>query len=317
MKVLVTGGTGFIGQKLIKDLIDTNINVVAAVRSEKNSLPKRIQQVKINDVFELDKTQILHDVDVVIHCAGRAHVLHEYADDPLTKFRQVNTEGTLTLARQAVALRVKRFVFISTVGVLGNSNTQPFTEVDKPNPQGAYAVSKYEAELGLLNLAENSNLEVVIIRPPLVYGANAPGNFSVLLNWVSKNIWLPFGRINNKRSFVYVDNLIDLILKCIKHPNAKNEIFLVSDNEDMSTTELLARVYNAFGKGAKLLSVNERFLVAIFMILRKKEWAVRLCGSLQIDTSKANKLLGWKPPISTDEGLRETTRCFINKKLYL
>ena len=242
MRALVTGATGFIGHALVSELLKQNNTVIAAVRNKTTHMPENALQEKMSGTFELDNIQILKNVDVVIHCAARAHILNENNSDPLKAFRETNTIGTLNLAKQAVIAGVKRFIFISSIGVVGKISNQPFSESDIPNPQGAYAASKYEAEVALLALAEETGLEVVIIRPPLVYGPGAPGNFATLMRLMYQNIPLPLGTIHNKRSFVAIDNLVDLILSCIEHPAAANQIFLAADGDDLSTTELLNRV---------------------------------------------------------------------------
>lgn len=313
--ILITGATGFIGRPLLNELIQRNNNVIAAVRSEKNNLPYNVLQAKMNDVFDLESAQMMHGMDTVIHCAARAHVLHEHTTNPLIEFRKTNTIGTLNLAKQAIVAGVKRFVFISTIGVLGNLNEQPFSESDTPDPQGAYAISKYEAELGLLELAKKSSLEVVIIRPPLAYGPNVPGNFSLLLHWMYKNIPLPFKAIDNKRSFVALDNLVDFIIVCAEHPAAANEIFLVADDEDLSTSELLNRVSILLGKKARLFSINQKLLEFCLNLVGKKDLAQRLCKSLQVDISKAKRLLNWSPKIKVDEGLQKMTKFFLQTKI--
>ena len=315
MKIFLTGATGFIGRPLLNELTQRNNNVIAAVRSEKSDLTENVLQAKINDFFELENTELMCGVDVVIHCAARAHVLHERTTDPLIEFRKTNTIGTLNLAKQAIAAGVKRFVFISTIGVLGNLSEQPFSESDTPNPQGAYAISKYEAELGLLELAKKSSLEVVIIRPPLAYGPNVPGNFSLLLHWMYKNIPLPFNAIDNKRSFVALENLVDFIIVCAEHPAAANEIFLVADDEDLSTSELLNRVSILLGKKARLFSINPKLLEFCLNLVGKKDLSNRLCKSLQVDISKAKRLLNWSPIINVDEGLQKMTEFFLETKI--
>jgi nucleoside-diphosphate-sugar epimerase len=202
---------------------------------------------------------------------------------------------------------VKRFLFISSIGVNGNINTRPFTEDDEPNPAEPYALSKWEAEQGLWEIQRETGMEVVIIRPPLVYGPNAPGNFGSLMRWVEKGLPLPLGAIDNQRSLVALDNLVDLIITCIDHPAAANQVFLAGDGEDLSTTELLRGVARAMGKSAHLIPVPPSLLMLGATLLGKKAVAQRLLGSLQVDISKARRLLGWQPPVSVEEGLR---RCF-------
>ena len=315
MKILLTGATGFIGKVLLEELLKHNNIVVTAVRRISSSLPGSVLQAKMNDVFDLEIAQMMHGVDTVIHCAARAHVLHEHTTDPLIEFRKTNTIGTLNLAKQAIAAGVKRFVFISSIGVLGNLNKQPFSESDTPNPQGAYATSKYEAELGLLELAKESSLEVVIIRPPLAYGPNVPGNFSLLLHWMYKNIPLPFNAIDNKRSFVALEHLVDFIIVCAEHPAAANEIFLVADDEDLSTSELLNRVSIMLGKKAQLFSINQKLLEFLLKVVGSQKLAQRLCGSLQVDIGKAKNLLSWSPKTNVEEGLQKMIGNFLEKKI--
>ena len=218
------------------------------------------------------------------------------------------------MAKQAVAAGVKRFIFLSSIGVNGRSTTKPFTENDIPLPDQDYAISKLEAEKGLQELALSSGMEVVIIRAPLVYGPNAPGNFAILMKWMNRNIPLPLGTINNKRSLVALDNLVDLILTCSNHSAAANEVFLVADGEDLSTTELLKRISNALGKKSRLFPFNQRILEFCLVLIGKKDLAQRLCGSLQVDISKTKRLLNWTPPITVDEGLHKTTQYFLDPK---
>jgi nucleoside-diphosphate-sugar epimerase len=250
--------------------------------------------------------QDLKNVEVVVHLAARAHILKEKSADPLGDFRQVNLEGTLNLALQAAKSGVKRFVFISSVGVNG-SQTQighSFSEVDQPNPHNAYAISKLEAEQGLLRISNESGLEVVIIRPPLVYGLNAPGNFGSLLRAVHRGWPLPLGAVHNQRSLVALDNLVDFIITCINHPQAANQTFLVSDGQDLSTSELVRCMAQVAGLSAHLLPVPVWALKAGASLLGRGDVVQRLCGNLQIDISKARSLLGWVPPVSVEEGLR-------------
>lgn len=311
MKILLTGATGFIGNALLEKLLSQNNQIIATIRTPGAIFPEEVLRVKINDLFELDDLNAIQDVDTVIHCAARAHVLHENAAEPLALFRQTNTVGTLSLAKQAAKAGVKRFIFLSSIGVNGRITKTPFKEDDIPAPVQDYAISKLEAEKGLQEIALSSEMEVVIIRPPLVYGPNAPGNFGKLIKWMNQNIPLPLGAINNKRSFVALDNLVDLIITCTDHPAAANEVFLVSDREDLSTTELLNLVSSALGKQSRLFPVNQKLVEFFLILLGKKDLALQLCGSLQVDISKAERLLNWTPPISVDEGLRKTAEGFL------
>lgn len=227
--------------------------------------------------------------------------------DPQLEYQRVNVEGTVRLARQAAAAGVKRFIFVSSIGVNGNASTRPFSAEDEPRPAEPYARSKWEAERELLKIHEETGMELVIIRPPLVYGPNAPGNFGSLVRWIEKGIPLPLGAIDNKRSLVGIDNLVDLIVCCIDHPAAANQTFLAGDGEDISTTELLRGVGTAMRKPARLIPVPAALLYVGATLLGRRAMAQRLLGSLQVDIGKTRKLLGWQPPYTVAEGLR---RCF-------
>lgn len=318
MKLLVTGSTGFIGQALIARLITNNsYEVYAAVRKLVTIFPSEVNQLKFDGLtLSTDWKNYLEGVDCVIHTAARVHVMSDASNDPLYEFRKVNTEGTLSLARQAAKSGVRRFIYLSSIKVNGEGTLSgaPFTADDIVAPTDPYALSKYEAEQGLLSLAEETEMEVVIIRPPLVYGPGVKANFLSMMKWLYKSIPLPFGAIHNKRSLVALDNLVDLIITCIKHPSAANEIFLVSDDEDLSTSELLTRVSNAEGKQALLLPVNQKVLEFCLGLIGKKALAQRLCTSLQVDISKTKKLLNWKPQVRVDEALAKTAEQFLRTK---
>jgi nucleoside-diphosphate-sugar epimerase len=248
----------------------------------------------------------LRNVSVVVHLAARVHVMHDNAADPLTAFRTVNMDGTLNLARQAAAAGVKRFVFISSVKVNGESTPLglAFTEADAPNPQDAYGQSKHEAEQSLRQLSADTGMEVVIIRPPLVYGPGVKANFASLMRAVQRGWPLPLGAVHNQRSLVALDNLVDFIVTCITHPQAPNQTFLVSDGQDLSTTELVLGMAQAAGVPARLLPVPVWALQAGASLLGRGDAVQRLCGNLQVDIFKASSLLGWTPPVSLKEGLR-------------
>jgi nucleoside-diphosphate-sugar epimerase len=252
-----------------------------------------------------DWSAALQGVATVVHCAGRAHVMSDTVADPLAVFRAANRDGSLNLAQQAVNAGVKRFVFISSIGVNGSQTevVKPFFETDQAKPHNDYALSKWEAEQGLMQIAAETGLEVVIIRPPLVYGPNAPGNFGSLMRAVQRAWPLPLGAVHNQRSLVALDNLVDFIVTCITHPQAANQTFLVSDGQDLSTTELVRGMAQAAGVPARLLPVPVWALQAGATLLGKGDAVQRLCGNLQVDISKARNLLGWTPPVSVDAGL--------------
>lgn len=315
MKVLITGGGGFVGNALVRHLLsDRQHCPVVSVRRHDANLPEGVDIFCSGDLRpDNDWSTALAGVDVVIHTAARVHVLKDSAHDPLSEFRLVNTQGTENLARQADEAGVRRFIFLSSIGVNGAETTYvPFNADSSVAPHSPYAISKYEAELCLFEISDHSHMDVVIIRPPLIYGPGAPGNWAMLMRWLWRGVPLPLGLISNKRSFVSLDNLLDLIVTCIDHPAAKNQTFLVSDGEDVSTTELLLRMGRALGKPAKLIPVPERLLKAGAILIGKRAFAQRLCGSLQVETSKTRELLGWEPPVSMEASLRETAQDFLD-----
>ena len=305
--VLVTGATGFVGSGLVSRLAAEDVETLACVRRDIDPMQEGVRDILVAELTaKTDWRQVLAGVKSVVHLAARVHVMHDTAADPVTAFRAVNVDGTVNLARQAAAAGVKRFVFISSVKANGES-TQPgraFTETDAPNPQDAYGQSKHEAEQGLRQLSADTGMEVVIIRPPLVYGPGVKANFAALMRVVQRGWPLPLGAVHNQRSLVALDNLVDFIITCITHPQAANQTFLVSDGQDLSTTELVRGMAQAAGVPARLLPVPVWALQAGASLLGKGDAVQRLCGNLQIDTSKARRLLDWVPPVSVEEGLR-------------
>ena len=314
MNILVTGANGFVGQSLVNNLLNnTEYKVVASVRkipSRKLSCEYRI----INNLEDKPTlTNVFKDIDVVIHTAARVHVMDDKSVDTLTEFRKVNVEGTLNLARQAIKAGVKRFIFISSIKVNGEGTElgKPYTEDSKPNPIDPYGISKYEAEQGLLALAETTSLEVVIIRPTLVYGENVKGNFHSLMKWTYKGFPLPIGGIkHNLRSLVSVDSLVDFIVTCIGHKDAKNEIFLISDDDDISTAGLLEEISKGLGVKNRAVNIPVEFINTAASAIGKSSVAQRLSGSLQVDISKAKTLLGWHPKYSTSESIQKTAKSY-------
>ena len=305
MKTLVTGANGFVGLAVLQRLnVMSRFQAVGSVRRSAELTNATI--VGMGDLTgKTDWSLALAGADAVVHAAARVHVMHDTAADPLTVFRAVNVEGTLNLARQAAAAGVKRFVFISSVKVNGESTPpgQAFTESHAPNPQDAYGQSKHEAEQGLRQLAADTGMEVVIIRPPLVYGPGVKANFAALMRAVQRGWPLPLGAVHNQRSLVALDNLVDFIVTCITHTQAANQTFLVSDGQDLSTTELVRGMAQAAGMPARLLPVPVWALQAAATLLGKGDAVQRLCGNLQVDIAKARRLLGWVPPVSVMEGL--------------
>jgi len=312
--VLLTGSTGFVGSALLAELKKlSDCRVVAAVRSAVSTASDDVVVVGNID-GTTDYSSALNGVDIVVHSAARAHVMRDEVADPLAEYRKVNVEGTLNLAKQAVAAGVKRFVFISTIGVHGLNSSRPFKETDTEAPHDAYAVSKYEAEQGLRKLATEIGLEVVIIRPPLVYGGAAPGNFRSLINLASKPVPLPFGAVNNHRSMVYVGNLVSFIIHCIQHPMAANQTFLVSDGEDVSLRNLVTYIRLCLGRSPRLLPVPVGLFKLAGAVTGKQGVVDRLVGDLQVDSSKARSLLEWVPPFTVTQGIEATVADFMNKE---
>lgn len=314
MSVLLTGASGFVGNRLLLALLRRGCRVRAPLRRRLENDSPQLEQWHLNrDLSQQDWREALVGQRVVIHTAARVHVMDERALDPLAEFRRVNVVGTLNLARQAAAADVKRFIYLSSIKVNGEF-TQPgraFTADDPPAPIDPYGVSKQEAEDGLRQIAQSTGMEVVIIRPPLVYGPGVKANFLSMMRWLYKGIPLPLGAINNRRSLVALDNLVDLIVTCIDHPAAANQTFLAGDGEDLSTTELLRRMGAALGRPARLIPVPPALLSAGATMLGKRAVSQRLLGSLQVDISKTRALLGWTPPVSVDEALRKTAAHFL------
>lgn len=311
--VLLTGASGFVGKAVLEGLLALDYPVVAALRSVPADLDSRVKVSRFDALDgRTDWADALGGVQTVIHSAARVHVMNDTEVDPLAAFRKVNVEGTLNLARQAHQTGAKRFVFISSIKVNGESTVagHPYTADDVPMPVDPYGVSKREAEDGLRALANECGLEVVIVRPVLVYGPGVKANFAAMMRWLNKGIPLPFGAINNRRSLVALGNLADLVVTCVAHQAAANQIFLVSDGEDLSTTELLCRMAAALGKQARLLPVPSVLLELGAGLLGKRSLSQRLCGSLQVDIQKTRSLLGWDPPISVDDALRVAARYY-------
>jgi len=312
-RVLVTGASGFVGRAVVAHFLAQGWAVRASSRSSALACPAGVEASQIGDTLDPQAWCAgVAGVDSVVHCAARVHVLRETATDPLAAFREVNVAGTLQLARQAQASGVRRFVFISSIGVNGAETTgRPFTAEDAPAPHSPYAQSKREAEVALRELAQRTGLEVTIIRPPLVFGPGAPGNFERLMRALHRGTPLPFGAVHNQRSFVALGNLTSLVHLCACHPQAANQTFLVSDGEDISTTELLRRVAQGLGRQARLIPVPSGAIRALAGLLGKADFAQRMCGSLQVDISKTRALLGWAPPVSLADALSDTARRYI------
>lgn len=311
---VLTGATGFVGSAIIERLRLEQGNkpanaprLRACARNVSGLDAATVEPVHVPEITgDTDWKTALQGADVVIHAAARVHGMKESAADPLAAFRAVNVEGTLNLARQAAAAGVKRFIFISSIKVNGEDTTlgNPYRHDDQPAPEDPYGQSKALAEAGLTELARETGMELVIIRPPLVYGPGVKGNFAAMMKLARKNLPLPLGAVQNQRSLVALDNLVDLIVTCIDHPQAANETFLVSDYHDVSTTELLTLMTQASGKKPRLLPVRMGLIQWSAAALGMKAVADRLCGSLQVDITHTMETLGWTPPVSVEEGVR-------------
>ena len=307
--ILVTGATGFVGTALIQTLIQLEYGQLkAAVRQHCPTLPATVTQIAVADIGAATNwSAALTNVDVVIHVAGRAHLVHDPATNPLDEFLRVNTDATTHLAQQAALRNITRFIFVSSAKVNGENSKfdQPFRHDDKFTPVDPYAYSKYKAEHELLQLAQETPMEVVIIRPPLVYGPNALGNFATLVSVVNKGIPLPLGAIHNKRSLIALDNLVSFIIHCIDHAKATNQVFMVADGEDVSTTELLKKVAKAFNRSIYLLPIPVAVMRLFAKVIGKQDAGNRLFGSFQVDSDRATVLLDWQPVITMDKQLKK------------
>jgi nucleoside-diphosphate-sugar epimerase len=312
LKLLVTGGNGFVGQKVVQMAQTCKFDVLKQQRSASAE-----EGVVICDITgDTEWSSFLSGVDCVVHCAARVHQMKESLVDARQAYQQVNVDGTLHLARQAAQAGVKRFIFISSIKVNGEFSPEgkPFIEKVDSAPTDLYGQSKYQAELGLKEIASQTGLEIIIIRPPLVYGPGVKANFATMMKWVKKGIPLPLGAVKNQRSLVYIDNLVDLIITCCDHPNAAGEVFLVSDGYDVTTTQLLKSIAYHMECPARLLPIPTSLMTTCFRLMGKQALAQRLFGSLQLDITKTTDKLGWKPPVSFDRAIHQTVQDFLQRE---
>lgn len=315
-KILVTGANGFVGSALCEKLSASKVQFLRVARSNSRVSEDTLQTTTYKDInYDADWVNVLQGIGTIIHLAARVHIMDDRAENPLQEFLEVNLHGTMNLAKQAAEAGVKRFVYISSIKVNGEfTNKEPFSELDMPNPQDDYAISKMEAEQALLNLAKDTGMEVVIIRPPLVYGPGVKANFLSLLSVAKRSIPLPFDSIRNQRSMIYIDNLIDAITLCARHPGAAGNTYLVSDVGTVSTAGLIRRVANALGAPCLVFPLPLFVLKAIARFLGKQSVMDRLTQSLVVDSSKIHQELGWKPPCTMQKGLQETADWFLRNE---
>ncbi len=304
------------GTKVVQLLLEKETNVRSVVRS-------RTDAIRQNDFFFVESVDsatdwsgAFEDIDCVVHCAARVHQMNETQEEAEVGYGEVNTLGTLHLAQEAAKAGVKRFVFVSSIKVNGEFTLggHPFTPTLESKPSDPYGLSKYEAEIGLKQVAQDTGLEVVIVRPPLVYGEGVKANFLSMMSWLKKEIPLPLGSIHNQRSLVYVDNLANLIVTCCSHPKAPNQTFLVSDDFDVSTTQLLRQVSSAMSVKARLLPVPMSWFKLVASLIRKPQIAQRLCGNLQVDISHTKNTLDWIPPVRFEEGIKRTVQAYLDSE---
>ena len=306
-KILVTGGSGFIGKAVCENLKKKNYKVNIASRRD---IATNLSGVKVYSINKINENtnwfEALNTVSCVIHCAAKTHVMNNIKQKTFTSFREVNVEGTLNLAKQAVECGVKRFIFLSSIKVNGERTEKlsMFRYNDIPKPQDAYGISKWEAEKGLWEISKQSGLEVVIIRAPLVFGPGVKGNLRSLIKLIQHRIPLPFSLIKNQRSLIGIDNLVDFIIRCIDDHKTSGNTFLVSDEKDISTPDLVRQIASSMGFSVRLFPLPLSFLKFFGFILGKKNEIDRLIGSLQIDNSYTKKTLDWTPPVSVEEGIR-------------
>jgi nucleoside-diphosphate-sugar epimerase len=308
MNFLITGANGFVGKALCAELLHRKKSVRAAVRSE-NSPVENVEVATVGIIDgHTDWSAALRGVDVVIHLAARVHVMKDTAADPLAEFLRVNLYGTSNLAQQAASAGIKRFVYVSSIKVNGEQTTeaQRFAESDEPDPQDPYAISKWRAEQDLWRTAQETGMEIVIVRPPLVYGPGAKGNFISLIAAIDKGIPLPLAGVRNARSLIYVGNLVDALIACAEHPAAAGQTFLVSDKEAVSTAVLIAKIAQSLVCSNRLIYLSPGILRTVAVMLGRTEQVDRLLGSLRVNDEKIRAELGWSPPYTLEQGLRAT-----------
>ncbi|MCT4716404.1 NAD-dependent epimerase/dehydratase family protein [Enterobacteriaceae bacterium H18W14] len=312
MKILVTGATGFVGSKLMTELKAKNYDVAGTSRRSLQTMPELIN---IGDISEqTDWSRVLNGCDVVVHTAGRAHILKDQADDKLAEFRRVNRDATLKLAHDAKAAGVTHFIFISSIGVNGNATSgEPFSEASVPETTSDYAISKLEAELALKEQFADTSMAITVIRPALICGENAPGNIRRLLKLVESGIPLPFKGIKNKRGMVSLENIVSFIIACIENSLAKNEIFVLADKEKPTTEEIIHAFAQGMNKPARVIWFPSSIINVGLKAIGKENLYEQLFGSLDIDATKASRLLNWQAPVTLYETMKKTAAFYARR----
>ena len=312
MKILVTGATGFVGSNLIAKLEEKNHIVVGTSRRTSSNAQTTVNIGELTD--KTDWSVVLKGCDTVVHTAGRAHIIDDRSKDKLAEFRRVNCDATLKLAQDAQIAGVKHFIYISSIGVNGNeTHGTPFTEQSDPKPTSDYAISKLEAEEALKKQFANSDMAITVIRPTLICGENAPGNIRRLLKIVASGLPLPFKGVKNKRGMVSLDNVVSFIMACIENPQSKNELFLLADKSTPSTEEIIRAFSLGMQRPARIIWFPSSLLGTALRLAGKKNLYDQLYGSLEIDASKAMKLLNWQPPVTIYETMKKTSAYFVKE----
>jgi nucleoside-diphosphate-sugar epimerase len=312
--LLITGATGFVGSHCLDALQTDDHSLRAAVRSYPVNPRSKVEFVPVGDIGpSTDWRSVLEGVDVVLHLAARAHILNDTASDPEAEFQRVNTQGTIRLVEQSIQAGVKRFVFVSSIGAMASSSHTLLKEDSPCCPDTPYGRSKLQAEQQLVHMATAAKMEWTIIRPPLVYGPANPGNMERLIQLVFKGVPIPLGSVHNRRSLIYVRNLVDAIRLCLFHPAAANQLFLVSDNQDVSTPDLIRAIAAAMDRSTIILPIPLSILTSISRLIGKQDLFEKLTGSLALETQKITRLINWKPPYTFEEGINKTIQSCLEK----
>ena len=318
-RVLVTGANGFIGQTLCERMLAEGWQVRGTVRSlnQVNNLPSGVDALPVGSIGpDTEWSKVLIGIDTVVHLAARVHIMKDSSSNPFAEYRKVNVMGSERLALTAAECGVKRFIFMSSIKVNGEENVRAYKEEDAPAPKDSYGISKMQAEKRIKQIAADSGMDLVILRPPLVFGPGVKANFLELMKIVDKGTPLPLAKVDNRRSFIYIENLVDAVLTCIKHSGSAGQTYFVSDNEDVSTPELIRKTASALKKPTRLFPFPKLLLFILGRLIGKGPAVDRLFGSLTVDISKIKQGLGWKPPFTMEHGLQKTAEWYKEKAMH-